>query len=127
MVEVIPQEVLDLLLVLGAGHLRHVDGRSIPHAHDIVLEVGVDHLALLLVEERHQPAQPAAQLLETVQVDPLPEIKLLHGGQVCELGLHHGDRALLLQQHGDFHDPLAEFLEVPGVAFRVGKLHCAQL
>ena len=32
---------------------------------------------------------------------------------------HHRDRALLLQQHGDFHDPLVEFLEVPDVAFRV--------
>ena len=29
-VEVIPQEVLDLLLVLRAGHLRHVDGRVRP-------------------------------------------------------------------------------------------------
>ena len=56
-VQVILQVVLDLLLVLDPGHLRHVDGRFLSHAHDLVLEIGVDDLAILLVEEGRQPTQ----------------------------------------------------------------------
>ena len=74
----------------------------------------------LLVEEGHQPAQAQPQRFETVQVEPLPEAALLHGGQVFELGLDGGDRRLLLQQHGDFDHPLPVTLDGAHVALGQG-------
>ena len=52
-VEMVLQVLLHLLLVLDPGHLRQVDGGILAHARDLVLEVGVDDRARLLVEEGH--------------------------------------------------------------------------
>ena len=77
-VEMILQVFLHLLLVLDPGHLRQVFGDALAHGRDLVLEVGVDDRARLLVQEGHQTTQAQAQFLETVQGDAFPECALLH-------------------------------------------------
>ena len=126
-IEMVPEVTPDLLLVLSAGHLRHVDDLFLPHAYDLILEVGVDDLAMLLVEELHQPAESQAQVLKTVQIDPLPETGFLYGSQVSELCLHCGDRALLFEQHGDLDHSLPATLVIAYVALDQGKLHAPEL
>ena len=111
------------ILVLDPGHLRQVDGGVLAHGRDLVLEVGVDDLARLLVQEGRQAAQSQAQPLEIVQGDAFPEGALLHRGQVGELIRHRGNRALFFEQHGDLHHPPAVPLECARVALGEGQLH----
>jgi len=79
-VEVVLHVVLHLTSRTGLQSSLACRRPFYPHPDDGVLEVGVDDLPRLLVEEGHQATQ--AQVLKTVQVDPLPEVALLHRGQV---------------------------------------------
>ena len=53
---------LNLLGVLAAGHLGHEDGNVITDTRYLVLEVGVDDLALGFVDELDESAQADAQI-----------------------------------------------------------------
>jgi hypothetical protein len=98
-----------LLCRVGADRkTRQPEGGLAAHQ---VLEVGVDRLALALVDELHESAQPAPHRLEHRQGDVLPPFVGLHVLDERHLLPDHRNRVLFRQEPRDLPDPVAQPLE----------------
>ncbi len=98
------------LEVVRSGEAGQVHRCLVAH---LVLEVGVDRLALLLLDQLDQRAEPLADALQHRQRHVLPPLVGLHVLDQRQLLPHHRDARLFLQQPGDRLHLVAQPLEAP--------------